>query len=215
MRLREFDIDPVDVDADGILEAIATPAAGSLTLDGALVSNGVATFDYPRQIVIDSDGNDSGNTFTITGTDADGYTLTEAVTGPNATTTESAEYFATITDVSLSGTGVGTISIGTVDEISSQTIPLQWRNQTAAAINVDVTGTIDFTVQQTFDNVQVSPPQSAHQNVQWLDISALADKTADTTSTASVGATAIRIVVNSYSSGAELQLNLNQPHEFC
>ena len=72
---------------------------------------------------------------------------------------------------------------------------------------MDVTGTIDFTVQETFDDIQSLGLQGA----QWLAISALSAKTADTTSKSTVGATAIRLIVNSYSSGAELQMNVIQP----
>ena len=210
MRPKEFDVDPVNVDADGICQSQTTAGAGNLTINGALASGGAATLDYARQIGITSDGNDSGNTFTVTGTDADGYALTEDVTGPNAGTVETTGYFKTVTTVAIGGATVGNITVGTVDEVSTQTIPLNWRAQAAAAINVDVTGTINFTVQETFDAVQVEG-QSAIQNVQWTDISALASKTADTKSTASVGATAARLIVNSYSAGAELQMNVVQP----
>jgi hypothetical protein len=44
----------------------------------------------------------------------------------------------------------------------------------------------------------------------WSSITAIASKTADTVSTAAIGATAIRIIVNSYSSGAELQMYTSQ-----
>ena len=97
--------------------------------------------------------------------------------------------------------------IGWVDEVSTPAIPLNWRSESAATINVDVTGTIDFTVQETFDDIQ----SLGIQNAQWLSITALATKTADTTSKSTVGATAIRLIVNSYSSGAELQMNVVQP----
>lgn len=216
MRLKEYDIDPADVDADGIAES-QTPAAGgaqNLTLDGALISGGVFTDAAGgRQIAIASDGNDSARTFTVTGTDPDGYALTEAVTGPNIATVESAEYFKTVTSITVDDDTAGAITVGTVDELVTQTIPINWRADTAAALNVNVTDTIDFTVQQTFDNVLRGglPNQSAYQNAQWIDIAALADKTADTTSTSTLGATAVRLMINSYSSGAEVQMNVNQP----
>lgn len=213
MRHKEFDIDPVDADPDGICAAQTPAGAEALTLDGALVSGGVATLDYARQLAVVSDGNESGITFTVTGTDADGYAQTEDITGPNITTVESTKYFKTVTSVTVDGAGAGNITVGTVDEICTNTIPIKWRSDNAATINVDVTGTINFTVQQTFDDVQRpgQTPQSAHVNSQWLDISALASKTADTTSTSTVGASAIRLVINSYSSGAEIQMNLVQP----
>lgn len=208
-------VDLDDVDANGVCEAQDPGAAANLSLDGALVSGGVATFDVARQLVMASTTDDSGLTITITGTDPDGYALTEAVNpGPN-TSVESTEYFKTVTQVAVDGDPAGDISVGTVDEVMSNTIPLDRRNITAASISVNVTGTIDFTIQETFEDV-VRPgkaPQSAYANALWSDISALADKTVDTTSTASVGATAIRWMVNSYTNGAELLITINQPYE--
>lgn len=212
MRHKQFDIDLVDADPDGIAEAQTPSGAEALALGGVLVSGGVATLDYARQLAIVSDGNESGITFTVVGTDADGYALTEVITGPNITTVESTGYFKTVTSVTTNGAGAGNITVGTVDEACTATIPLQWGSPHACTINVDVTGTISFTVQETFDDVQRPglAAQSAHQNSQWLNITALATKTADTTSTATVGASAIRLLVNSYSSGAELQMTLVQ-----
>jgi hypothetical protein len=211
MRPKEFDFDPVDVDADGICESQTPAGAGNLDIDGALTSGGAATLDYARQLCIVSDGNDSGVTFTITGTDADGKAQTEDVTGPNATTVESTKYFKTVSQVAISGAGTGAITVGTVDELSSQTIPLDYRSDIAAMVNVDITGTVNFTVQETFDNLQQPVTVKPQQAAQWLDVTALASKTADTRSQVSIGATGIRLLFNSYSSGAEIQMNLIQP----
>jgi hypothetical protein len=203
MRPKEYDVDVADANLTGFASNV-TGAAFVLTATAA--TDGIA---HQVSIRNDSATDHSGKTVTLVGTDQDGRALTEVVTGPaGSATVESTGYFLTLTSATPSATiGADTFDIGWVDEVSTKTIPLDWRSDLAAAINVDVTGTIDFTVQQTFDNVQVSTGQ---QSAQWLDISALAAKTADTTSTSTVGATAIRLKVNSYSSGAELQMNLNQ-----
>lgn len=212
MRLKEYDVDPIDVDADGIAQSqtLAAGGAQSLTLNGALVTGGVFRADFGgRRIGIASVGNDSARTFTVTGTDPDGYALTEAVTGANAGTAESTEYFATVSSVTVDDDTAAAVAVGTVDELCSKTLPLDWRADDAARLNVDVTGTINYTIQETFDDVQ-RPGQlarSAYQNSQWIDITALASQTGDVTSETSRHATAFRIVVNSYSSGAELQVN--------
>lgn len=197
MRPHEFDIDLDAVDADGIAQSQTPGAAGNLTLNGALGT----TLDYARQIGITSAGNDSGRTFTITGTDADGKTLVEAVTGPNATTVESVGYFKTITTIAVDAATAGAITVGTVDEAASHMFPLDFYNPYAATVSVDVTGTIDFTVQQTFDNVFTSDASA----IRWENVTALAAKTADTTAQIAPQARAVRVIVNSYSSGAELQ----------
>lgn len=209
MRPKEFDFDPADVDADGISTAQTPVGAGNLTITGAFASGGVATMDYAYQVGVTSDGIDNGVTFTITGTDQDGKALSETITGPNATTVETTGYFKTVSQVAISGAGTGNITVGNVDEISSQTIPIDYTSDVPCAISVDITGTINFTVQETYSDVQSS--LLASQSARWLNITALAAKTADTNSTATQGASALRVLVNSYSSGAEAQMNIVQP----
>ena len=58
-------VGPLDAaDDNGIAQSQTTAGAADLTLNGALVSGGVATFDSPRQVIITSAGNDTGVTFT-------------------------------------------------------------------------------------------------------------------------------------------------------
>jgi len=210
MRPKEFDIDPVDVDDNGICAAQQAAEAGNLALDGDLVSGGVATLDYARQIGIASTGNLSGVDFTVTGTDADGRAQSETLAGPSNDTVETAKYFKTVTQVAVNG-AVGTdVIVGTVDEIATQTIPIDRSSSLAASIGVDITGTINYTVQQTLEHVQ-QDGFNPQQDAAWHNITALASKTADLTGEAMIGATAIRLLVNSYSSTAELQMHVVQP----
>jgi hypothetical protein len=205
---KEIDIDPIDVDDDGVVVAETLGAAGNFTIGGALASGGTVTFDYPRQLIQTAVGNESARTFTITGTDEDGVAQTLAMAGVNATTAETAQYWSAVTQIASDDATANDVKFGTVDEIQTKTYPLNFYSDDAATISVDVTGTIDLTVQETFDSVlDLSSPAV---NATWADISALADKTADTTSTATKNATAVRITVNSYSSGAELQARIIQ-----
>jgi hypothetical protein len=201
MRPNVIDIDVADASLTGF--------ASNITGAGPWTTFSATTDGLAHQVSLrnDSATNYAGQTFTIVGLNEDGDSQSEAVTGPGGTATvESALYFSSITSITASGAGIGadTIDVGWVDEVSSQTYPLDWRSPYSANITVDVTGTIDFTVQQTFVDVLggVAPV--------WSAITALASKTADTTSTAAVGATAIRVIVNSYSSGAELQMYTTQ-----
>jgi len=195
-----IDIDLDDVDPNGIFTINTVAGAITLTLAGALVSGTVATMDYARQIGILSSGNDTGITFTVTGTDGDGRALSEVVTGASATTAESAGYFKTVTSIVTSGAAAANVTIGTVDEAVSNTYPLNHHASTGALISAVVTGTIDYTIEERFDDIQISTGLQSG----WTDITAFADKTATVTSTATRGATAFRIVINSHSSGARL-----------
>src|SRR5690348_1683088 len=59
-------------------------AAGNLVLNGTSVVAGVAILDTARRIAITSDGDDSGITFTITGSNQTGQPINEIVSGVSA-----------------------------------------------------------------------------------------------------------------------------------
>lgn len=206
MRPKTFDIDV----ADASLTGFASNATGaSFALTATAASDGLA---HQVSIRNDSATDHSGKTVTLVGTDPTGHAITEVVTGPaGSATVESAGYFLTLTSATPSETiGADTFDIGWVDEVQTKIIPLDRYSDFTATIAVDVTGTIDFTVSESFDNVLSSA--AAAQAAVWFPIAALAAKTADTVSAATLGASAIRLTVNSYSSGAEVQLHLSQPN---
>lgn len=206
MRPKEIDIDPIDVDADGLAAAQAVAAAGNLTLNGALIVGGVFTGDFARQISITSDGADNGRTFTLTGTDADGKTQTEDVTGPNTATVESAKYFKTITSIAVDDACAGNISSGTVDEFVTNTIPINSYNSDPATVVIEgITGTIDVSVDETFSRLQYTD------TINWFaGPAALTTITADAVDDMSNHASGVRLKCNSYSSGAELKMIIRQ-----
>ena len=203
MRPSFVDIDPVDTNLTGYASNV-TGATWTLTA--------TASGDVPqlaRQVTIRNDSvtNHSAKTATLVGTDGQDKALTEVLNLPGSSATvTSVNYFKTLTSITPSATiGVDTMDIGWAQTIQSYIYPIDWRSPWACNIQVDVTGTINFTVQQTFVDVLggVTPV--------WSDITALASKTADTVSQATVGATALHILVNSFSSGAELQMYTTQP----
>ena len=124
--------EPTAADTDGICASQTTTAAANLTLDGALcatingnsvyapsVSGTAATADgaWARKIGITSDGDERTVTYTVYGTDVDGKALSEAVTGPNATTVyttnSTAANFKTVTRIATSAATVGNVTVGT------------------------------------------------------------------------------------------------------
>ena len=207
-----FDYDLDDVDDNGIYTVAAVAGAGALTLAGALVTGTVATMDYARRIAQITAGNDAGITFTYVGTDADGLPLTEVLAGGAGTpsTETTTGYFKTITSITASGAAAGNVTIGTVDEIKSQTVPIDWASDSPCAIHVDITGTINYTVQETFSAIH-GATSTVVQSAAWTDITAFAAGAIDVKGTATAGATAIRLVVNTHSSAAEAQMYVSQP----
>jgi len=122
-------------DVDGILASSTPAAAGALTLDGALVTNGIATLSSQRKILIYSDGDESGDTYAVVGQDAAGVAVTESITGPNATTVYSTSTFKTISSITISGAATGNVSIGQVGDhigIELTSGSMQWNNISAA-----------------------------------------------------------------------------------
>ena len=139
-------------DRDGILTS-STPGAGSLTLDGTLVSGETATLPSTRKVLIYSDGDDSGVTFDVTGTDGTLSTQVETITGPNTGTVYSSNNYDTVTSITISGAGTGNIEIGCVGDnvgIELDGGDLQWTNisgsPAAATITLITTLTDDVAV---------------------------------------------------------------------
>jgi hypothetical protein len=128
-------------------------AAGNLTLNGAAVTGGVATLDHQRRILVTTAANESAKTLTITGTRADGAVISEVMTGPNATTGQTLQDFLTVTSVAVSAAFTGAVTVGTSGVGSSP-----WQNVSpeiapfALALAAVVTGTINYTVEYTYDD---------------------------------------------------------------
>jgi len=159
MRPKTITISPDAADANGICESQTPTAGGSQDLEiaGDLASDGVATMDVPRHISIASDGNDSGRTFTITGTDRDGKALTEEITGPNGTTVKSKRNFKTITTVNIDDDSAGALLVGSADELESQWIPLDSRKKKISFFNTLSSGaSLSYQLKYTGDDVFVS-----------------------------------------------------------
>ncbi len=194
---------PATEDTDGIVDG-ATGATSPLTQLTTGPGDGLA-----HQVNITSAANISAITFTLTGTDADGVALTEAVTGPNATTVESTGYFKTVTSIAISATlGANTVDLGWVDEFVTPTIMLNSYAQGVSA-NIDVTGTIDYTVQATNSDLRTRDEDGPFN---WFDIVDssidLIAITADVQFGLGPIPNAIRIKANSFSAAATVALRM-------
>ena len=101
-------------DPNGLSTAASISGAAALTLNGALIADSkYTTGDNIGQVItILSAGDDSGITFTIVGTDANGDALTEVVTGANAGTASSSGYFNTVDSITTSASSAGNVSAG-------------------------------------------------------------------------------------------------------
>lgn len=193
-----------------------TPADDSATgfrsnatgTDFALTATSAAD-NLAHLVIFDPDGTPDLHTITVdlVGTDADGKAQTETITlSADGSATTSTKYYLTFTSATPSATiGAETVDIGWTDDIVSPTYPLDYASTAQADIAVAVTGTINYTVQETFANVLAGVAAA------WSSISALTSKTALTASQADAGATAFRVLVNSLTSGATFTIYTVQP----
>ncbi len=164
------------------------------------------TDGLPHRVVITPSGSVSGS-YTLTGTDSYGNALTETLATNAGSAVTSTAFFKTLTSVISAVIGAETVDIGWSGAVGGTIYPVDRHSPYAANIAVVVTGTINYTIQQTFSPIF----DVAFQDVSWIDISALAAKTTSIASQASVGATAIRAVINSFSSGGSIEVFTNQP----
>jgi hypothetical protein len=115
---------------------------------------GVATMDQQRQIAVASAGNDTGITFTLSGTDGNSAPISETITGATGASALTTKMFKTITSIVASNSIASTITVGTTG-IARSIILYCDRFVTPFNIGLGctVTGTVNFDVQHTFDDV--------------------------------------------------------------
>lgn len=218
MVYRALDMDPPAVDTDGIAKAQTTAGAADLVLNGDQVVGGVFNIytivtggAYSSgvggvKIAIDSAGDVSSVIFTVYGTDQDGFTRTEAITGVTTTEVNSTTFWQTITRIAASAQVASNVNVGPINQIVGPTIPLNWRNDYPATFVVGgLAGTCQYDIEET--NMPITGTTDPSTLVWGVTQS---NKTADLTGSCLNYSTAVRLRWDSYSSGAELQFSVRQ-----
>lgn len=127
-------------------------AAGNLLINGSAATGGVATLDKQRRVIITSAGNDSGLTWTVTGTDTTGNSVTDTFAGGNVAAAQSNRDFKTITKIAGSAATAAAVTAGTNGVGSSPWTMLSMEHSpTNTSVAVTVTGTVNYTVEYTYD----------------------------------------------------------------
>ena len=180
------------------IAASQSPGAGAITLTAVPV-----TLDTARRVIVTSGGNDSGITFTIAGTNRDGNPQSETIAGANIGAAQSTQDFLTVSAVTHSGTVSGTVTVGTNGVGSTGWFAVN-RHTTPVniGIGVAVSGTVNFTVEYTYDDVNA--PFTGTFPTVW-SLSALAAKSANTDSSITFPIFALRLTMNSGSGTAFAQ----------
>ena len=134
--------------------------AGALSL----LANTVGPNGYGYKLIITSAGNDSGITFTITGIrvgDLTNTVVSEIVTGANATTATSSNFYARVDSITASGASAGNVKIGTTGSLA---LP-RTRVKGLYFVGTATAGTIKFNVNGLSSQLilQLNTPASAIQ----------------------------------------------------
>lgn len=154
---------------NGIAQSQSLGAAGNLTLNGSLVSGGVATLDSggaARRVLITSAADDSGMTWTLTGTDRNGVAQSEVFAGGAGVAVYSAFDYLTVTRVRGSAATAGAVTAGTNGVGSTQWFQRDWVNISVLGVLAYVgTGkVVTYNVEGTMDDPNAPldvPPYNA------------------------------------------------------
>jgi len=220
MRPIRLDLDPANVDITGFASNV-TGASWTLT-----ANNSGDNLAHQVSVRNDAVTDHSLKTAILTGTDADGKSQTETINLPaGSATVESSKYFLTLDSIVPSATiGGDTMDIGWLDEFCSKTIVLDHYASVAPAAQVAVTGTINFDIEETLENPIKRTSGDFAENIDpftytdqsdlaWLNDANFTGKTASLINSLAIpGIRAIRVVANSYTDGAELQVWITQPY---
>lgn len=196
--------------ATGIATAQGGTAGTPLTLNGSLVTGGVATLDSggaARRVIVTPAADESTNSFTITGTDRYGRPQTEVLAGvANPSVAQSVKDFLTVTKIVPTNNTAGNVTSGTSSVGSSAPVILDWlTNGNIIGANLVVSGTVNVTVQEAMNDL--SPAWDVNNNPpDWFDDANLASKAANTAGKINGPYTMVRLTINSGTGTAKLEL---------
>ena len=149
MRPISFTRSQPAADADSIVSAQSLSVSGAITLDGVLVSNGVATLTVPAVLVAFSEASSSIN-FVVTGTGPAGQGQTETLALTASGTVTGSLSFATVTSVVADAAAAATISIGNGVPGYTAWIPLDiYTPNQVTNISAKTSGTVNYSVEYT------------------------------------------------------------------
>lgn len=136
--------------ANGIAQSQSKGSAGNLTLNGSLVSGGVATLDSngnARRVLLTFAADETGHNFTLTGTGWNGAAQSEVIAGSTVSATSVKDY-KTITQISVDAATTGALTAGT-NQVASTPVWIvdPYTNASNVGCGLDVTGTESVTVE--------------------------------------------------------------------
>lgn len=140
-------------DADGICASQTPAAAGAWLLNGALVVGGVAVMDVPRRVIITAGGSETGKNVVVTGTTFGNAPASETVALPGSAIAVSTVLdYKTVTSMVGDAAISNALTVGTNGVAGSAWVRFDDWDQGGVALQTTVSGTVNYTVQQTLDD---------------------------------------------------------------
>ena len=150
MRPTTVTVGPLAAASANNIATTQTPTS-TVTINGSTATGGVATLDTPRRILITNGASEASNVFTITGTGLNGTAQVEALTGAASAFYSNLD-FLTVSSITLKVAASGTITVGTNGVASSQWVRLDEYASAQVVVQCTVTGTVNYTIQQTLQD---------------------------------------------------------------
>lgn len=141
----------------------------ALTLNGALVSGGAAILDTPRRVLVTVTADEHTKTLTFVGTTFANAPATEVLTMPASGTVFTVVDYKTITSITPSASFSGAITVGTNGVASSPWVAFDAWAAGNISFQVDVSGTVNYTAQQTLDDPNSPTNAVALASVTWAN----------------------------------------------
>lgn len=182
MRTVTASVGPLTAATTNNIALSQTPgAAGALTLNGSLASGGVATIANPQRVKITT--TDTTTKFTIVGNTPTGALLTETLVAVAGSATSTLDYYQ-VTSITVNQGTTAAVTVGTAGVGSTPWVSCDSWADAPVGIQVDVSGTVNYTVQWTHDDPNSATDPVAPSAVTWInsnDPAAVASSIAITT----------------------------------
>ena len=193
MRPKRKTFTLVALNDDGYIEVAEGTGAGPWTTFAGQPSDGCS-----HPVTIYSAQNINDHSFVLTGTDAEGRTISETISAPNATTVTSAKYYATLTSVVANATlAADDFIVGWTALARTPIFPTNTFGTVGPTLGVVIGGTVTYSGMQANGDVFTL----ASDTLYFVAITGMAGATASAYVQAVAGTTGLRVHVASHTSG--------------
>jgi len=165
--------------------------------------NGYIDFAQAQHVTIVSAGDDSGDTFTVTGENRYEDALTESITGADSVAALGTKNFGRVDKVTSSGASTGDVEVGVNGLAESQWYVLNYRGpdfNIGLGVQLSTSASLTYTVQHTFHDVLAD--DFAEDDATTYNHESMVTKTAASDGNYINPPTATRLAITAHTSGS-------------